>query len=92
MKSRTRTEVIADILRTAANGEATTTQVMYSSFLSYAQALDFLNYLVERNLLNFEKDTRNYCLTDKGSELLEKYEGISNLIALAPFDRIGASF
>ena len=65
---------------------------MYGSFLSFAEVTDYLRYLVERNLISFEEEKMRYVLTSRGMELLDAFEGITNLVTIAPFDRVGASF
>ena len=92
MRQRSRTEIIADILQVLANGGATRTRVMYGSYLTFGEATDYLQYLVGRNLISFEEALMSYVLTSRGAELLDAFEGITNLIAIAPFDRVGASF
>jgi len=92
MKSRGRTEIIADILQALANGGATKTKIMYGAFLSFEQADDYLRYLAERELVHFDEASRRFTITRRGMKLLDVSEGTANLVALAPFDKVGASF
>jgi predicted transcriptional regulator len=92
LRHRSRTEIIADILQTLANGASTKTRVMYGAFLSFGEVSDYLSYLVEKDLVSFDDAKMRYGLTSRGAELLDAFEGITNLVAIAPFDRVGASF
>jgi predicted transcriptional regulator len=92
LKKRTRSEIIADILLTLANGAATRTRVMYNVFLTFEQVTDYLHYLLDRSLIEFDQGAKLYRITTRGMELLDACEGASNLTQIAPFDRVGASF
>lgn len=81
MKYRSRTDIIAMILRASVNG-ATKTRIMYGAYLSYAQVKEYLSFLMERNLMMYEEGTGLYKLTENGMKLLHTYEGISDLISL----------
>jgi predicted transcriptional regulator len=92
LRYRSRTEIIADILRPLCRGDATKTEIMHDAFLSFSQAQDFLSYLVERGLVSFDRKSSRYRLSGRGMELVDLSEGFRTLIELAPFDRVGASF
>jgi predicted transcriptional regulator len=92
LRYRSRTEIIADILRDLCRGDATKTEIMHDTFLNISQAQDFLGYLVDRGLVGFDRMSSRYRLSGRGMELLDLSEGFGNLIELAPFDRVGASF
>ncbi len=81
MKYRSRTDIIAMILRAAVNG-ATKTRIMYGAYLSYAQVKEYLSFLIEKNLIMYEEGTGLYKLTENGMRLLRTYEGISDLISI----------
>lgn len=81
MKYRSRTDIIAMVLRAASNG-ATKTRIMYGAYLSYAQVKEYLSFLIEKNLITYEEGTGLYKLTDNGVKLLRTYEGISDMISL----------
>ena len=84
--------MIADILQTLVGRESTRTRIMYGAFLSFSQANDFLQYLIERDLVTFDRRTRHYAITARGRDLLDRAESMSNLVAIAPFDKVGANF
>jgi predicted transcriptional regulator len=81
MKYRSRTDIIAMILRAATNG-ATKTRIMYVAYLSYAQVKEYLSFLIEKNLILYEEGTGLYKLTENGMKLLHVYEGISDMISV----------
>jgi predicted transcriptional regulator len=91
LKTRARTEVITDILQTLTQGPSTMTKIMYGAFLSFNQARDCLRYLAEKNLVSFDAANRLYIITSRGVDLLDTSVGAANLVAMAPFDRVGAS-
>jgi len=67
-KKRTRYEIIHDILAQCENG-AKKTWLMYKANLSYELTNNYINKLVEKELI-IQKDGLYY-LTDKGRKLLE---------------------
>ncbi|MDT7872653.1 MULTISPECIES: winged helix-turn-helix domain-containing protein [Stygiolobus] len=67
-KKRTRYEIIHDILSQCENG-AKKTWLMYKANLSYELTNNYINRLVEKDLIT-SKDGLYY-LTDKGKKLLE---------------------
>jgi predicted transcriptional regulator len=81
MKYRSRTDIISMILHAATPG-ATKTRLMYSSFISYAQIMEYLQFLTERQLLSFEPKTAEYKLTEQGLRFLRAYDEISQIISL----------
>jgi predicted transcriptional regulator len=81
LKYRSRTDIIAMILRAAVNG-ATKTRIMYGAYLSYAQVKEYLSFLIEKNLIMYEEGTQLYRLTENGMKLLRVYEGISDMISI----------
>jgi predicted transcriptional regulator len=81
MKYRSRTDIIAMILRVTTTG-TTKTRIMYGAYLSYAQVKEYLSFLLEKNLISYEEGTSLYKLTPTGMKLLQTYEGISDLISV----------
>jgi predicted transcriptional regulator len=81
MKYRSRTDIIAMILQSAMNG-ATKTRLMYSAYLSYAQIQEYLQYLTEKRLINFEAGTHAYTLTEQGLHFLRVYGEISEIVSV----------
>jgi predicted transcriptional regulator len=81
MKYRSRTDIIAMILRASVNG-ATKTRIMYGAYLSYAQVKEYISFLIEKNLISYEEGSGLYRLTENGMKLLRVYEGISEMISI----------
>ena len=84
-KKRTRYEIIHDILSQCENG-AKKTWLMYKANLSYELTNNYINKLVEKELI-IQKDGLYY-LTDKGRKLLdllkdykEKKQGLDKVVA-----------
>jgi predicted transcriptional regulator len=88
MKNRSKTEIINQVLGAAAtNGKdsssgATKTQIMYKSFLSFDQLNRYLSLLLENGLLNYNKKTAKYKVTDKGLKFLKVYDQIGDAIGV----------
>jgi len=80
MKYRSRTEIVATILETVRSG-TTKTKIMYKAYLSYTQMKEYLQFLQERKLMEFESGTQIYRITDKGLQFLKAYEEISGLVS-----------
>jgi predicted transcriptional regulator len=81
-RRRSNIEVIADILRL---GEAGKTEIMYSANMSYFQLQKYLNFLLERNLIDKVKVGNpivTYRVTEKGSKLLRDIDNILQLLEL----------
>jgi predicted transcriptional regulator len=79
MKYRSRTDIITAILATSTQG-ATKTRIMYGAYLSYAQAKEYLDFLVTRKLLVYDEDARVYRLSEIGMTLLHTFEGVNQLL------------
>ena len=79
MKYRSRAEITAVILQSAAAG-ATKTRLMYNAYLSYAQIKEYLRFLVENELLKYKEGTHLYKVTPKGREFLRVNEEINELV------------
>jgi predicted transcriptional regulator len=87
MKYRSKTDIIAMILRAANNG-ATKTKLMYSAYLSYVQVVDYIEFLLAQKLLQRDPQTELYGLTERGIHYLRVYEKIIELMNINP-DVIG---
>jgi predicted transcriptional regulator len=79
MKNRGRTEMLAAMLETA-KGKATKTKIMYSAFLSYSQLKDYLDILIENNLIEYIEGTQTYKTTEKGLNYLKMNNEIGELL------------
>ena len=79
MKYRSRTEIVSMMLD-AANGGATKTKIMYSSFLSYGQLKEYLSVLIENNLIEYHDETHEFKTTEKGLKFLKMHNAIGALL------------
>ena len=66
----------------AANGRATKTKIMYSAFLSYSQLKDYLDILIENNLLEYLEGRHSYRTTEKGLNFLKMHNVIGELLQI----------
>lgn len=65
--------IIADILQVVSQN-ARKTQIMYQANLSYKVLIRYLRKVSEASLIDFDRETQYYVLTDKGREFLEAYK------------------
>lgn len=72
-KYRNRTEIIASVLEAAKSEGVSKTRIMFAAYLAYEQLNEYLNELLEKELLVYDLHTRTYCITPKGSKFLELY-------------------
>ena len=63
-----------------AKGKATKTKIMYSAFLSYSQLKDYLDILIENNLIECLEGTQTYKTTEKGLNYLKMNNEIGELL------------
>lgn len=73
-KYRNRTEIIASVLEAVKGGDgASKTRIMFIAYLSYEQLNEYLNELLDKELLAYDLHTRTYNITPNGSKFLELY-------------------
>ena len=83
MKYRSRTDLIAVILSSAAKeGGAPLTRIMYSSFLSHPQIKQLSQFLLEHGLLEHNEMNKVYKTTGKGFQYLELYKQMEELVRI----------
>jgi predicted transcriptional regulator len=82
MKYRSSTEIIDSMLRSIGSG-STKTQIMYRSYLSFAQLKEYLKLLEERRLIAVDAPTMLYMLTEKGLQFMNAYDKIHELVHCA---------
>jgi len=80
MKYRSRTEISAMILE-ATRTSATKTRIMYNSYLSYTLVKKYLLFLQGNKLIQYEKMTKQYMITEKGLKFLRSYDQILDLFS-----------
>jgi predicted transcriptional regulator len=86
MKYRSRTDIVGLILE-AANGGATKTKIMYKAFLSYAQLKEYLGMLLEKGLLEYERETHSFRTTEKGLHILQMYNQFDEMLLIENIKR-----
>jgi len=79
MKYRSRTEIVATIL-SAASEKVTKTKIMYKAYLSYAQVKEYLKFMLENELIQFEEGEQVYRITQKGFQFLHSYDEMTELV------------
>jgi len=85
-KRRDRHDIVAEILKTAVNGQIKT-HIMYRAKLSYSQINEYLPLLVEKGFLENIHVTRGrqrltvYRTTPKGIQFIENLESVDKLWA-----------
>jgi predicted transcriptional regulator len=85
-RRRSHIEVVADILRL---GQAGKTKIMYSTNMSYYQLQKYLEFLMERGLMdrvNSGNSNGTYRTTGKGFRLLKRTDDL--LAMLSPRDLV----
>jgi predicted transcriptional regulator len=76
---RNRIDIIAQLLD-AASSPTTKTKMMYKAMLSYEQLKEYLLVLSENDLIGYDKPSQRFATTDKGFQLMKRYEDLSKLI------------
>ena len=80
MGNRSRTEIVAMILDAANKGGETKTKIMYFAFLSYNQLNEYLDLLIENNLIEYLDGTRRFKTTTKGLFFLKMHNELAELL------------
>jgi predicted transcriptional regulator len=82
MKAGRQTEIIQIILETITSREEgiTKTQLMYKSFMSYIQLVEYLTVLRRSGLIEYNPSTSTYKTTTRGLRLLQVTKEINKLV------------
>ncbi len=87
-KRRSRFEVIADILRVVRQ-RGTKAKVMLSARVNGAIAGEYLNLLEKGGLLGrVDGENQPYLITERGTEYLEVYDSLNNLLSLPVISKV----
>ncbi len=81
MTSRTRIDIIGQILKIANGGVTTKIKIMCKVNLSYVQLKEYLIALSDKNLLSYDLNTNTFKTTQKDLEFLEIYNKLNNLMS-----------
>ncbi len=81
MAYRDKMDIISHVLE-AANGGASKIRIMYKALLSYKQMKEYVDFLVEKGLIeyNYQQEMHIFRTTEKGLEFLDAYNQILNII------------
>ena len=91
-RSRSRTEIVSQILDTAAasrsggrddsdsGGGVTKIRLMYKAFLNHEQLKAYLALLTKNDLLYYDKTRRTFKTTEKGLRFLEAYNQLDQIL------------
>ena len=80
-RQRTKNDIVASILRSVKeSGELGITKIMYISHLSYRQVAQFLKFIKENELLEYDGSTAAYRITEKGLRYLDLYDKMNDLL------------
>ena len=79
MKYRSRVDIIAAILEIAQGG-ARKSRIMYRAFLSFPQLKEYLALLMDRGLLEYSKEEKEYITTEKGMRFMKMYREVGRTL------------
>jgi predicted transcriptional regulator len=81
VRLRDREEINASILATAGSGYgAILTKLMFSSYLTHSQVLQYSKTLIERGFLEYDKIDKVYKTTPYGFRFLELHSDMSQIL------------
>lgn len=75
-RKRTRFDIIFEILKISLEKNATKAKIIQRANINSKIAADYVNFLLESELIaeNSVKGRKNYVITEKGKNILEKME------------------
>ena len=79
---RSESEIIFDLL-SSAKQDIKKTRLMYKTNMTYVQFVKYLDFLLEKDLLegrNINEREQVYNITDKGKELIESLDTVLNYL------------
>ena len=80
IRSRSRIDIISQILETANGGITTKIKIMVKTNLSYAQLKEYTMTLCDKDLLRYDLDTHTFKTTEKGIRFLEIYNKLDYIL------------
>ena len=78
MKNRSRVDLIATMLRSAKSG-ASRSRIMYATFISHKQLMDYLAFMQRNKLIEIDEKTNHIYPTEKGHAWLITYEKLMSM-------------
>jgi predicted transcriptional regulator len=83
MAYRSREEIFASILGTAGSGAGMTrSRIMFGSYLTYAQVVDYSKMLIERGLLEYDPINRTFKTTSSGFTFIQLHNEMNQMIKI----------
>jgi predicted transcriptional regulator len=76
---RSRADIVAAILDIAKQ-DTIKTRIMYRAFLSYPQLKEYLNLMLENDLLEHDAGEKVYSTTPRGMRFLDVYKKMDNMV------------
>jgi predicted transcriptional regulator len=68
------------ILETIAQESKKKTRIMFAANINYEQLRLYLPELMRMNFINYDAETRHYCITEKGRQFLAAYHTIDAML------------
>lgn len=89
MAYRSREEIFASILDTTGSGAGITrSKIMFGSYLTYAQVVEYSKILIQRGLLEYDPIDRTYKTTPSGFTFLQLQNELNQMIKISSPSRI----
>lgn len=85
---RTKTDIFVQILEISKENPVTKTRIAYDCFLSYDLVSEYLNTLIECDLVKFNGGTHTYLATKRGLRYLELCKTLGAYIDAEPNNNI----
>jgi len=83
MAYRSREEIFASILGTAGSGAGMTrSRIMFGSYLTYAQVVEYSKLLIERGLLEYDPINRTFKTTSSGFTFIQLHNEMNQMIKI----------
>lgn len=83
MAYRSREEIFASILSTAGSGAGITrSKIMFGSYLTYAQVVEYSKLLIERGLLEYDPINRTFRTTSSGFIFIQLHNEMNQMIKI----------
>jgi predicted transcriptional regulator len=88
MMYRTKTDIFVQILEVSKENPVTKTRIAYDCFLSYDLLSEYLNTLIECDLVKFDEGTHTYLATKRGLHYLGLCKTLGAYINAEPNNNI----
>lgn len=89
MGYRSREEIFASILDVTGSGAGITrSKIMFGSYLTYAQVVEYSKILIQRRLLEYDPINRTYKTTPGGFTFIQLQNELSQMIKIRSNDKL----